>query len=389
MALSKINVEQTNNRIRANKAMKMFLSKCVNTMTSTSRSRVVNRHSLRCKLCTATRHAFVMVRHTLFLCLLGTGCIASALADYSQHPAAAPVIATLVEDHGMSRDEVMQILANASTEQRILDSMANAAEKTKTWTAYRSSFLTPVRIDGGVDFLREYAQILQQVEQEYGVPRQVIAAIVGVETNYGGYTGKANVLNALATLAFEHPRRTKFFSSELVEYIVLCTEQGWQADQQLGSYAGAMGMSQFMPSNYRKLAIDGDENGVADLHHPTDAIHSVANYLTHHGWQSGELVAARAAVNEGFDPVVIGRGLRPNFSLDELSSRGYHSQRAVEGATMARVVRFNDADGDEFWLGFNNFYVISRYNPRSKYALAVYLLSEEILRSAAAQNASS
>ncbi len=389
MALSMINVERTNNRIRANKAMKMFLSKRVNTMTSTSRSRVVNRHSLRCKLCTATRHAFVMARHMLFLGLLGTGCIASALADYSQHPAAAPVIATLVEDHGMSRDEVMQILANASTEQRILDSMANAAEKTKTWTAYRSSFLTPVRIDGGVDFLREYAQILQQVEQEYGVPRQVIAAIVGVETNYGGYTGKANVLNALATLAFEHPRRTKFFSSELVEYIVLCTEQGWQADQQLGSYAGAMGMSQFMPSNYRKLAIDGDENGVADLHHPTDAIHSVANYLTHHGWQSGELVAARAAVNEGFDPVVIGRGLRPNFSLDELSSRGYHSQRAVEGATMARVVRFNDADGDEFWLGFNNFYVISRYNPRSKYALAVYLLSEEILRSAAAQNASS
>ena len=129
MALSMINVERTNNRIRANKAMKMFLSKRVNTMTSTSRSRVVNRHSLRCKLCTATRHAFVMARHMLFLGLLGTGCIASALADYSQHPAAAPVIATLVEDHGMSRDEVMQILANASTEQRILDSMANAAEK--------------------------------------------------------------------------------------------------------------------------------------------------------------------------------------------------------------------------------------------------------------------
>lgn len=367
----------------------MFLSKRVNTMTSTNRSRVVDRHSLRCKLYDATSYAFMMARCTLLVGLLGTGFIASAQADYSQHPAAAPVIATLVEDHAMSRDEVMQILANASTEQRILDSMANAAEKTKTWAAYRSSFLTPVRIDGGVDFLREYAQILQQVEQEYGVPPQVIAAIVGVETNYGGYTGKANVLNALATLAFEHPRRTKFFSSELVEYIVLCKEQGWQADQQLGSYAGAMGMSQFMPSNYRKLAIDGDENGVADLHHPTDAIHSVANYLTHHGWQSGELVAARAAVNKGFDSVVIGRGLRPNFTLDELSSRGYHSQRAVEGATMARVVRFNDADGDEFWLGFNNFYVISRYNPRSKYALAVYLLSEEILRSAAAQNARS
>ena len=316
--------------------------------------------------------------------LLGATASLSTYADYSKHPRAEAVIKTLVEQHGLTADEVTAVLGQAATEQRILNSMKNAAEKTKTWTRYRNSFLSQIRIDQGAVFLEKHADTLRDAEQRYGVPPQVITAILGVETNYGGYTGKANVLNALATLAFEHPRRGKFFQSELVEYIVLCKERGWSASEQLGSYAGAMGMSQFMPSNYRRLAVDGDTDGVVNLHEPTDAIYSVANYLKHHGWRRDEPVAARAAVESDFDSAMIGKGLKPNHSVKTLETGGYHSQQSVDSDALAKIIRFNDADGDEFWFGFTNFYVISRYNPRSKYAMAVYLLSQEIMQAGSA-----
>lgn len=303
-----------------------------------------------------------------------------AQADYSEHPKAQAVIDTLVETHGFTRAQVVAVLQQADTEQRILDSMANAAEKTKTWTAYRTGFLSPIRIKNGVKFLAQHQQTFDQVEQRYGVPREIITAILGVETNYGGYTGKASVLDALATLAFEHPRRGKFFTAELTEFIVLSQEQNWQADQQLGSYAGAMGMSQFMPSNYRRLAVDGDANGKVDLFTPIDAIHSVANYFVHHGWVTNGRVTSRASLNKGFDQSVIGKGLKPNKTIGELAAAGVYPQDKVAATEKARVVRFSDADGDETWLGYQNFYVISRYNPRSKYAMAVYLLSQEIAR---------
>ncbi|MGB1192664.1 MAG: lytic murein transglycosylase B, partial [Pseudomonadales bacterium] len=284
--------------------------------------------------------------------------------------------------------QVKSILSEADTEQRILDSMTNAAEKTKTWTAYRRSFLSPVRIAQGVKFLAKHQQTFDEVEQKYGVPREIITAILGVETNYGGYTGKASVLDALATLAFEHPRRSRFFTSELIEFIILCREQQWSAEQRLGSYAGAMGMSQFMPSNYRRLAIDGDGDGLVDLFTPVDAIHSVANYFVHHGWELEGPVTSRAAVSVDFDDSVIGRGLKPNYSVEALSLAGYHPQDKVSPTLKARVIRFNDADGDEFWLGYKNFYVISRYNPRSKYAMAVYQLSLSITAAVSEANPS-
>lgn len=305
-----------------------------------------------------------------------------ASADYSEHPAAQTLIDGLVSEHGFTVEQVKAVLAEADTEQRILDSMTNAAEKTKTWTAYRRSFLSPIRITQGVKFLAQYHSVFDQVEQQYGVPREIITAILGVETNYGGYTGKASVLDALATLAFEHPRRSRFFTSELAEFIVLCREQNWSAEQRLGSYAGAMGMSQFMPSNYRRLAVDGNGDGQVDLFEPVDAIHSIANYFVHHGWVLNGPVTSRAAVNVGFDASVIGKGLKPNLSVEALSLAGYYPQDRPSADIKARVIRFNDADGDEFWFGYQNFYVISRYNPRSKYAMAVYQLSQAIVAAA-------
>jgi len=302
----------------------------------------------------------------------------TVMADYSKHEKAQAVIDVLVSQHSFNAEEVKTILASASTEQRILDSMANAAEKTKTWTAYRTSFLRESRIRNGAEFFHTHRALFKQAEQDYGVSAWVITAILGVETSYGGYTGQANVLNALATLAFDHPRRGRYFSSELVEYLVLAREQGWDPSAQLGSYAGAMGMAQFMPSNYRKLAVDGNADGDVNLFHVQDAIPSVANYLRHHGWQPGELIATRAAVRKDFDETLIGKGLKPNHSIDKLEEGGFYSQKKVDASRKARVIRFNDDDGDEFWLGLQNFYSISRYNPRSKYAMAVYLLSEEI-----------
>lgn len=303
-------------------------------------------------------------------------------ADYSDHPKAKEVIDRLVADYGFKPEDVRAVLKKAKTEQRILDSMKNAAEKTKTWTAYKKSFLVDRRINAGVNFYTRHQKQLESARERFGVEPRVIVAIMGVETNYGSYTGKANVLNALATLAFDHPRRGKFFTEELVEYIQLAKEKGWEPAEVSGSYAGAMGMSQFMPSNYRRLAVDGNDDGKIDLMDVDDAIFSVANYLKHHGWLRDKEITFPIEVNAEFDESLIGKYLKPNASLEQLTAAGYQIDpplmERLGGDTMARVVRFNDEDGDEFWLGLQNFYAISRYNPRAKYAMAVYLLSESI-----------
>ncbi len=302
----------------------------------------------------------------------------TVLADYSAHPKAAAVIETLVKDHSFTEKEVKQVLAQATKEQRILKSMAGAAEKTKTWKAYKSSFITNQRIDQGVKFIREHYIVFNAMEEEFGVPKEVVAAILGVETNYGSFTGKANVLNALSTLAFEHPRRGGFFSKELIEYIVLCKERGWNPTDLKGSYAGAMGLSQFMPSNYRQLSVDGNKDGVIDLLNPADAIYSTANYLAHYGYRAGELIAVRASNSQKQEESFSARKLKPDQVMGALRARGIFSERAISDSQSVKVIQFKDADSDEMWLGLNNFYVISRYNPRSKYTMAVYLLSEAI-----------
>lgn len=314
----------------------------------------------------------------IYICSLFILLSFNSFGDYSNHPHSEYVIQKLVSQYNFNEREVKSILSAAETDNKILESMTNASEKTKTWNKYRQSFLSSFRIKKGKYFLEEYSEVFDQVEKIYGVPRFIITAILGVETNYGGYTGKANVLNALSTLAFEHPRRSDFFTSELIEYIVLCREKAWQPNERLGSYAGAMGMSQFMPSNYRSLAIDGDSDGKVDLFEPIDAIYSIANYLVHHGWQPNEPITSRASVSNNFDSSIIGRGLKPNRKITEIESAGIYPQGKISKDIMARVIRFNDSDGDEFWLGYQNFYVISRYNPRAKYAMAVYLLSKEI-----------
>ena len=309
----------------------------------------------------------------------------AAYADYSSHPKAAKVIDALVDGHSFTRAEVEAVLRKAEPDQKILDGMANAAEKTKTWTAYRKSFLNEWRIEKGVEFMQAHAELLSDAERRFGVPPHIVTAILGVETNYGGYTGKANVLNALATLAFEHPRRGKFFTSELTEFILLAREKDWQVDAVAGSRAGAMGMSQFMPSNYRRLAVDGNGDGAVDLFDAADAIASVAHYFEHHGWQAGDSVTAQLRHQDSAKLTLKTKGIKPDTTWGALKQQGFEldsselaSKLGLSDETPARVIRFNDSDGDEMWLGLQNFYVISRYNPRTKYAMAVYLLSQEL-----------
>jgi len=325
----------------------------------------------RCRILTTIAGACFVLTFSSFL-----------FADYSKHTKATAVIQRLVDDHGFERDAVVKVLRAAETEPRILKSMKNAAEKTKTWTVYKKNFLVESRINAGVRFYNKYEDRLLAAKQRFGVDPLVIVAILGVETNYGTYTGKANVLNALATLAFDHPSRGKFFTEELIAYIRLASEKGWEAQNISGSYAGAMGMSQFMPSNYRTLAVDGNDDGHIDLMQVDDAIFSVANYLKHHGWQPEADTTFPIDVASKFDEEIIGKYLKPNATLAQLVASGYVIEDSLlaklGGGTLARVVRFNDSDGDEFWLGLNNFYVISRYNPRAKYAMAVHLLSESI-----------
>ncbi len=286
--------------------------------------------------------------------------------------------------YGVAPERIRGVLAQAEYKQSIIDAITRPAEAVKPWREYRTIFLTPARIDGGVAFYRDNRAALDRVSAQTGVPAEYIVAIVGVETSYGRNTGSYRVLDALYTLAFDHPKRAPFFAGELAQLFAL-TAQEPQLDPLTlkGSYAGAMGMGQFMPSSYRLWAKDGDGDGRRDLlTHKPDVFASIANYFVVHGWQPGGPVAARAA----FDPAAVEfvpETLEPAHSLQALAQRGYRpmpgeplpADPAVEGAT---VVNFDGDTGREYWVGYRNFYVITRYNRSPMYAMAVHQLAQAI-----------
>jgi membrane-bound lytic murein transglycosylase B len=217
------------------------------------------------------------------------------------------------------------------------------------------------------------------VEAELGVDAQVIVAIIGVETRYGGNTGSHQVLDALATLAFDYPPRSKFFSSELEQYLILAREEDIDVLSTKGSYAGAMGYGQFIPSSYRRFAIDFDQDGRRDLwNSPADIIGSVANYMHVHGWTRGTTVAVRAAVSGDKYQALSEQGLKPQITVQELRRDGITPAAAVPEDARAVLISLEDEKGPEYWLGMNNFYVITRYNHSQLYAMAVYQLSQAI-----------
>ena len=303
----------------------------------------------------------------------------AARAGYENHPAAAGFTARMVEAHGFSAPAVAALLARAKRQQSILDAISRPAEKTRPWFEYRAIFLTARREREGVAFFREHRETLARAQAETGVPAEVIVAIIGVETHYGRIAGSYRVLDALTTLAFDYPRRAAFFSGELESFLVLTREQGLDPLSLKGSYAGAMGYGQFMPSSYRAYAIDFDGDEQADIwNNPADAIGSVANYLERHGWRPGAPIASAASVRAGVSEALFDGKLKPRRTVAEFAAAGVRADRDLEPQAPATAMRFALAEGYEYWLGLNNLYVITRYNRSAMYAMSVYQLSRRI-----------
>ncbi|MDZ7925193.1 MAG: lytic murein transglycosylase B [Marinagarivorans sp.] len=305
---------------------------------------------------------------------------ASARVDYSKHPAAAAFIKKMVEQHGFDKQYIVDTLAQAEQQPRILELIAKPAEKAKPWYEYRQIFLTPLRVQGGVEFWQQHKDILAEMEKTYGVPAEIIVAIIGVETRYGTYMGTYRVIDALTTLGFDYPPRGAFFAGQLEAFFLMAREQQHDPLSLMGSYAGAMGYGQFIPSSYRSFAVDYDKDGFADIWaNKQDAIASVANYFKAHGWQMGLPVAERASRQAGFPENKLNTEQRPSVMANELARQGFAplSRRAIQPIA-AVALSYEGEQGQEYWLGYNNFYVITRYNRSRMYALAVYLLSEEI-----------
>ena len=287
-------------------------------------------------------------------------------------------VAELRDEHGFDVAAVEAALADSEKKQKILDAISRPAEKTKPWFEYRQIFITDERIAAGRAFRSEHRERLERVAAETGVPASLIAAIIGVETYYGRRTGSYRVLDSLGTLGFDYPPRAKFFRGELREFFLLTREEGLGVGDIKGSYAGAMGPPQFIPSSYRAYAVDGDGDGQRDLlGNWDDIIASVANYFVAHRWQPGEPVAARASLADPAAAPAKNR-LKLSTTVDGLNAKGVSTASEAAGDTPAMLLRFEGEDADEFWVGFQNFYVITRYNRSPMYALAVFQLAEAL-----------
>ena len=296
------------------------------------------------------------------------------------HPGIDAFIEEMVSSHDLKREDLVGILSTAEKKDSIIAAMTRPAEA-KPWHEYRQIFVTPERVAGGVAFIQENRELLERVEGEFGVPVEMIAAIVGVETRYGDITGSYRVLDALATLAFHYPPRAEFFRGELEHFLLLSQEEGLPSRDVLGSYAGAMGLGQFIPSSYRAYAVDFDGDGRRDLWGSrADAIASVANYFRAHRWRPGDPVAVPAKAGEEARELK-SLPLDPQYPLQQMIDWGYRpTVDALDGQELATLIELEAERGPEFWIGFHNFYVISRYNRSALYSMAVYQLSQAIAR---------
>ena len=335
----------------------------------------------------------------LSVCCLGlslSGLFSVASADtnhmpYIERPAVQTFIEELVTEHGFDKTALTTLFAQAKRQQNVLDAIAKPAERKLTWSGYRPIFMQEDRITQGVEFWNQYRQWLTRAELTYGVPPEMIVAIIGVETKYGKFKGKHPVLDSLITLGFDRERRSAFFRSELAAFLLLTRNEKRDPTTIKGSYAGAMGMPQFISSSYQAYAVDFDNSGVRDLwESPADAIGSVANYFAEHGWQQDQPVVSQAVLAEPLEQALpatvrelaVGRGrkgLKPNTTVNALAELGLTTQPRLPASSKATLLAMELDNGDfEYWIGLPNFYVITRYNHSSMYALAAYQLSQAI-----------
>lgn len=323
-----------------------------------------------------------------------------AYVSYEQRDDVKAFIDEMVNEHKFDRADLENKFAKAKKLENVLDSIARPAEKRLVWRQYRPIFVTNTRSNRGKSFMKEHLATLERAEKEYGVPKEIITAIIGVETYYGRQTGGYTVFDSLTTLGFDYPPRSKFFKSELKEFLLLSREEHISVDDMTGSYAGAMGMPQFISSSYRKYAVDFDGDGKRDLWNSTDdVIGSVANYFKEHGWQPGESITFPVSVSD-VGAVWEENTLKPNVTVRELKEKGVtldykddtHASDSKLNASsentstsdkpfddqLVTLLKYEGKRGDEYWIGLKNFYVITRYNHNEMYAMAVYQLSEKL-----------
>ena len=341
------------------------------------------------------------MRFLFILALLFTNYI---FADYSKHPEAQDVINTLVNEHGFDESYLVKTLQTAKKQEQILKSMSSPAEFTWTWDRYKKLFLEKQRISNGRKFIKENFDLFQQVENDFGVPKEIITSILGVETRYGKIQGSYRVLDSLATLGFDFPRRSKFFKSELIQFFLLARENNLDINSVQGSYAGAMGYGQFISSSYRAYAVDYDGDGYADLFNSIpDAVASIANYLQKHGWRRDGNIVREVEMNQvnktyqhqsnvsKFIPLQFTEGLEEKYIIkngDSLLSIAINN-----GLELKQLMTINNIKDknlirsgqtiilnkpkDLYFIGDDNFIAITKYNRSHFYAKAVYDLSLE------------
>jgi len=270
-------------------------------------------------------------------------------------------------------------LHKAQKKDSIIDAMNHPAEHVLSWKKYRKIFMTKKRVHQGVEFWNKHKVALDKAQKKYGVPAEMIVAIIGVETYYGKIKGSYKVLDALYTLAFYYPKRATFFQQQLAYFFALSKQQQWQPETKIGSYAGAMGYGQFMPGSYLSYGVDFNKDGHIDLiDNPLDAIGSVANYFKRHGWNPGKEVLIKAHLMNWQASKLSGTNPKPLYSLKKFRDSGVIFHSDIKTNTKGSLLVFDQETRKDYWIGLKNFYVISRYNHSHMYSLAAYQLSQQI-----------
>lgn len=303
--------------------------------------------------------------------------------DFANNPNAQQFIDKMVNKHGFDRQQLQEILSQAKRLDSVLRLMDNQAPTTSVkppsgpngaWLRYRKKFITPDNVQNGVVFWNQYEDALNRAWQVYGVPPEIIVGIIGVETRWGRVMGKTRILDALATLSFNYPRRAEYFSGELETFLLMARDEQDDPLNLKGSFAGAMGYGQFMPSSYKQYAVDFSGDGHINLWDPVDAIGSVANYFKAHGWVKGDQVAVMA---NGQAPG-LPNGFKTKYSISQLAAAGLTPQQLLGNHQQASLLRLDVGTGYQYWYGLPNFYTITRYNHSTHYAMAVWQLGQAV-----------
>jgi len=298
--------------------------------------------------------------------------------NYSKRKDVQEFIAHMRKTHDYDAEVISNWMEGVKQQKTALEAIARPAEGVLTWAKYRKIFITDNRISKGAQFWQDNAELLARAEKEYGVSAEIIVAIIGVETYYGKRAGSYPVLDALTTLGFDYPPRAKFFRKQLEHYLLMVREEKLAIKDLTGSYAGAMGMPQFIPSSFRSYAVDFDADGVRDFWHGSaDSIGSVANYFKQHGWKNNQPVASRASVEVGAEKLG-SKEMKPHTSVGEYEKSGVKPIAQFNSTEQATLLMLNGQKGEEYWMTLNNFYVITRYNHSPLYAMAVYQLSQAV-----------